>query len=401
MTDSHLILRLATPTESRYIRDQNAASWAGDLPVETYHKREHVLASTALTRDGGIECWVLIDPSKPSEVLTSCETIKKPAYLSRPPDNGDKICNVVEVYAHGLGSVYTPECQRKKGYCQEMLRLIKEHMMKENPEGFNVLYSDIGKQFYAKHGWLPHRSSHLQFPSVGPVPESTMTGITPLVRASIPALCAQDIALVKSHLLTPPSHKKSRIAFIPDYNTMDWHWTREEFIAPVLRAHMNEAPEIKGAITKDGKRWVLWNRDFATKSSQLYIIRYVDLSKQPRESRESSALSQSPRSSLSSGSESSNSDNSDSESEQEDQEEQEQLSALLTAAAMEAKKWGLAKVTMWNPDKACVKAAQKAFGNEVKMVDREMDSIASVMMHKEGSDEESIEWVANEKYAWC
>jgi hypothetical protein len=145
MTDSHLILRLATPTESRYIRDQNAASWAGDLPVETYHKREHVLASTALTRNGGIECWVLIDPSKPSEVLTSCETIKKPAYISRPPVNGDKICNVVEVYAHGLGSVYTPECQRKKGYCQEMLRLIKEHMMKENPEGFNVLYSDIGK----------------------------------------------------------------------------------------------------------------------------------------------------------------------------------------------------------------------------------------------------------------
>lgn len=160
----------------------------------------------------------------------------------------------------------------------------------------------------------------------------------------------------------------TRIAFIPDYRSMEWHWAREEFVAPVLRNHINDKPEIKGAITADGKRWMIWTRDFG-KSSQLTIIRLVNISRNLDET-----------------------------------EHVEQLAALFRAAGQEAAKWDLQKVYMWNPDELTVRAARKAAGEAgVTVVDREADSIASLMMHheKEGSGPEYVDWEVNEKYAWC
>jgi hypothetical protein len=386
MTGSHFILRPATAQEIYHLHDLNSASWAGDLDVETYHAREQTLASTPLTRNGGLSAWVLVDPADdPHKVLSSCETTRKDALMSMPHVDGNCFSTVKQVTAHGIGSVFTPAEHRGKGYAGIMLQLLAQALKKGNADGFSVLYSDIGKvsllaikkrrdmalcslglsqKFYAKHGWLPHRSTHLEFPALE---SGTFSGIKLLRSTDVPALCVKDITAVKEKLSRPPIDSKTKIAFVPNYQTLEWHWAREEFVAPVLRKHIDMKPELKGAITVDGKRWIIWNRDFG-KISQLYIIRYVNLSRSLDETKE-----------------------------------EEQLANLFLAAGLEARKWGLQKVTMWNPDEICIRAARRAAGSTVKVVDRENDSIASLMMHpnKLGSGPDKVEWLANEKFGWC
>jgi len=390
MTGSHLVLRPATTKEVHYIHDLNSSVWAGGLTVEMYHARERTLASIPLTRNGGWSAWVLVNSEELWEVLSSCETIKKDAFVSRLPVNGGVASSVKQVTAHCVGNVFTPVEHRGKGYAGIMLQLLAETLRDGNADGFNVLYSDIGKvcfpsgwwlvgwmardadadrkqKFYASFGWLPHRSTHLEFPAIEEVC-APIAGVKPLRSTDVPSLCVKDVAALTELLSRPHTSANTRIAFVPDYQTMEWHWTREEFVAPVLRKHMDIEPEIKGAIAADGKRWFLWNRDFGKKSSQLFIIRYVNLSR-----------------SLS------------------DVEEENHVSKLFRAAGIEAHKWGLKKVTMWNPDEICIRAARRVAGPAARVVGRETDSICSVMMHpkQQGSGPEDVDWVANEKYAWC
>lgn len=168
MTGSPLILRPATDEEIAYIRTLNAASWAGDLDVKTYHDRERVLSSTALTRNGGISCWVLVNPAEPYNILSSCETIKKHALVSLPPPSpadvgpGDATHLISPVAAHVIGNVFTPLKHRRNGYAGAMLRLLAETLKHGSPEGFSVLYSDIGK---VGSVWCWFRKGRTEFPS--------------------------------------------------------------------------------------------------------------------------------------------------------------------------------------------------------------------------------------------
>lgn len=147
MTVTPFLLRPARGHEIDHIRTLNSEMWAKDLDVETYHERERTIGSVTLTRDGGIRCWVLVNPEsdQPDDVLSSCETIRKHTFISRPPVNGQKTCNLTETEAHSIGCVYTPKQHRGKGYAGIMLKILADYLMKENERGFSVLYSDIGK----------------------------------------------------------------------------------------------------------------------------------------------------------------------------------------------------------------------------------------------------------------
>lgn len=125
-------------------------------------------------------------------------------------------------------------------------------------------------------------------------------------------------------------------------------------------------PKVKGAITRDGLRWIMWGRDFSLGDPKLYILRVVNLGDQVGLAAD--------------------------------------MDAMLRAAVDEAAKWGLKKVCVWNPDQGLVESAKRVAGGEVQVEDREMDSIASLMMYgeaKAGSGVEDVEWVFNEKFGWC
>lgn len=146
MTGSQFLLRPATPAEIDFLCGLNSVEWAGDLDVETYRLREQTLASTTLCKNGGISTWVLVNPSDdPNKLLSSCETIKKEAFIAKPPVNGNMWSEVVEVVAPAIGCVFTPIEHRGKKYAGHMLQMLAESLMRQDEHAFSILFSDIGK----------------------------------------------------------------------------------------------------------------------------------------------------------------------------------------------------------------------------------------------------------------
>jgi hypothetical protein len=68
-------------------------------------------------------------------------------------------------------------------------------------------------------------------------------------------------------------------------------------------------------------------------------------------------------------------------------------------AQKEAAEWKIAEVQMWNPDEK-LKALVKRSGVKFGFVDRDKDSIASLRWYGDGNTAD-VDWVYNEKYAWC
>ena len=58
----------------------------------------------------------------------------------------------------------------------------------------------------------------------------------------------------------------------------------------------------------------------------------------------------------------------------------------------------MAEVEVWNPDEMVLTAAKEIAPGAV-VVDREKESIASLKWY--GKDGGDVEWLENEKFAWC
>jgi hypothetical protein len=148
-------LRLVHPTDEEKLMqfNLNGAEWRGALSLPAYLRREETLSQQALTRDGGISYWILIDtalqgnPLDPSSgtrlPLASCETYRKKTLIWQNDELHESIC-------HGIGSVFCASHLRKRGYAQRMMtelsQALRTYQMEEGKECmFSILFSDIGK----------------------------------------------------------------------------------------------------------------------------------------------------------------------------------------------------------------------------------------------------------------
>lgn len=148
-------LQLLHPTqEEKLIQFKlNGAEWRGALSLPAYLRREETLSKQALTQDGGITYWILVDttldgnPLDPASgtrlPLASCESYRKRALVWHDSKLHETIC-------HGIGSVFCASHLRKRGYAQRMMKelgkALRTHQMGEQKENlFSILYSDIGK----------------------------------------------------------------------------------------------------------------------------------------------------------------------------------------------------------------------------------------------------------------
>lgn len=77
------------------------------------------------------------------------------------------------------------------------------------------------------------------------------------------------------------------------------------------------------------------------------------------------------------------------------------LRAVIETAQAEAAEWRLSSVNLWDPSRLVHEWIEKSNVRYWK-IDREDESIASLLWYRDGSGrEDMLEWVANEKYAWC
>ncbi|KAF2472064.1 uncharacterized protein BDR25DRAFT_333511 [Lindgomyces ingoldianus] len=393
-------LALVHPTEEEKLIQfkLNGVEWRGALSLPAYLRREEVLSKQSLTRDGGITYWILVDtaakenPLDPSSSarlpLASCETYRKKALVWQDG-------KVHETISHGIGSVFCAPHLRKRGYAarlmQELGKLLRtHHTSKQTESWFSVLFSDIGKKFYAEHGWEPFNSAHVCIPAG--VSESldanSLPTVRPLRKEHLAELCKIDEALVRKTLESRAKNSNTAVALIPDIETIRWHHAREDFVGTELHG---KTPDIKGAMvgSEKGKRiWCYWTRMWynsnpaEAKGNTLHILRLV-IEDEGRNDWERSG-----RSHMNGAAPDHNHDAA--------------IASLLLMAQREAQEWNMEEIEAWNPSSAMMAAAQKLDPN-AKVVNRDMESITSLKWFPshDGPVADSIDWIGNEKYCWC
>jgi hypothetical protein len=452
-TSPHLQLLIATPAENAAQTVSNSAEWRGPLTQEVYLRREAHLATQDLTRDGGLTAWLLIDTTSASgkgessilsdqdgerrrgRILCGCETIRKRALTK--VDDGP----VREVVCYGVASVFCSEELRGRGYAGRMIEELGKRLegnldlptLKESrgDDGepvksaasieterplFSVLFSDIGRKFYAARGWRAYPSTHIALPAASAPDDSTSSAAPsnlPPVRllstADLPSLCARDEVLIRTRLAHTKSqtHQNPAIAIIPDHATIAWHHARENFFARELGGR--ESPKFKGGLvylqppnaspqgtTGDssgggGKIWCYWNRVWTEHNDDkdpntLYILR---LAADDEEVMNKVLVEE--------------------EGDAADDVVVEAVAALLHAARVQAREWGMKKVCMWSPSGVSVAAARRLMLQEsgqdaadaIRIITRENDSITSLRWFGEGGAGRELEWWCNEKFQWC
>lgn len=383
-------LYLAQPTQEE-INEQlqgNSAEWKGPLTIEAYFRRETFLLDQGLARNGGLTPWVLCKGRGSSrQALTSCETLRKRALVVRDG-------KVEEATCHGVASVFCPTEHRGRGYAGTMIKLLGEalqhHQETEKSKVlFSVLYSDIGKKFYAAQGWVPFPSSHISLHPTTARPTLSLPPVKPLHESDLPELCRMDEQLLHTRLQHAATQRKNVVAIIPDAETLIWHHAREAFVSRELYA--GKEPEIKGAMVgnEPGKRvWCYWIRKWenpdlsVVDKNELHILRlvvddpsYLDFEAATEHGVKAAAGNN---------------------------EIVKAVAALLQAARGEAIRWNMGHVELWNPTSATLAAARMLEG-DAQITHRETDSIASLRWYGENPEHaaDQVEWLGNEKFAWC
>ncbi|KAK8090783.1 hypothetical protein PG994_000288 [Apiospora phragmitis] len=367
---SDLILTHPTQDEKYATWRLNSKEWKGALSEEDYLRREPYMETVPLSKDGGMQHWVLTSEASPEgskrTVLSSCETLRKRVLV------GDAAGQVKEGIAYGVGSVFTDPALRGNRYGARMLRELEKVLRNgaEPPECqqqrplASALWSDIGKQFYAKKGWPAYPSLHVTFAIPGGVAAGDAEAARharPITYDNLKELCDLDEKLMREQLAKPRSDGKMRFCFAPDYDIMRWHFYRDDIIARALFKDRGPT-ETKGAVAgPDGKRvWVLWVRNFH---------------ENPQDTAKNKMNETAPAEELA-----------------------ESFAAVMAKAHGYARDWKLGKIDLWNPT-ATISSLIEASRLQSEIVERHVDSIPSMRWY--GEDEgEHVEWVANEKYCW-
>lgn len=364
-------VQLDHPTRKECVAIWTSTSnaWKGALTPYEYVEEAAYLLTVPLNKDGGMTIWILTDKTLPPEerpILASCETIRKRTLIS------DSDGNVKETITHGVASVYTNPAYRGQGYASRLMKDLGEVLQTwqsdiGKPSG-SILFSDIGKKFYGNLGWLPFRSSHVEFEAVaGPEPLNS----TPLLAQDLAELCRLDESMLRK-AMSKKTGGKTRMAIIPDEDSMLWFHRKEEFLT---RKKVFDKPFlVKGAVSgKPGNRvWMIWDHflhgplDDSEAGNTLYILRLV-IENEDEGQRDKKA---------------------------------ELLKNVIEAAQAEAAKWKLPTVEMWNPTLLVEDLLQHTGIHHIKE-DRKQDSICSLMWYgDENGTQDEIEWVVNEKFEW-
>lgn len=364
-------LHLAHPTdlENLAIWELTADAWKDALSVDMYVQEAAYLMTVPLARNGGMTQWVLVDKNLPPDqrpLLASCETFLKRSWIS------DTDGNVTEAITHGVASVFTDTRLRGQGYASRLMTELAEELRIWQTETTkcvaSILFSDIGKHFYSKLGWHAFPSHDLEFEPSG----EGLSAAKPIFANDLKRLCELDEVLSRKALCASSTGTKTRLMIVPDHEHMLWHHSKEEFASETL---FQRKPHIKGAIFgQNGHRvWVVWTHRFyeppsnAASINTLYILRLVI---------ENEVLWESGL-------------------------QVEALREVILAAQAEAFQWGLHSVKMWGPSTA-VQEMVKRTGINYRHEHREKDEICSLRWYGGGSgQEDEVEWVSSEKYAWC
>lgn len=369
-------LHLTHPTSSEFgsIYSLSFQEWGDALTLPQYLEESAFLTTVPLAKDGGMSIWLLTDRTLPHNnrpILCSCETFRKRTFVTT--SNG----HFSEAIIHSVASVFCNPKYRGRGYAARLMRelaVILPNWQTESKKCVgSVLYSDIGKTYYAKLGWHPFPlNDHIEFDPM-PISKLPKIEIRTIAEKDLDQLCKDDEAMIW-RAMTSSSSRKPLMMLVPDLDHMLWHHRKEEFACDKL---FGNHPHAKGVMTGEpnDRIWVIWTHRYygrpraISMNNTLYILRVVieNKSKDP-EQREHQV---------------------------------EQMRAILWAAQHEAAEWKLDGVKIWDPAHLIQDMVERT-GIQHRRVERDEESIASLLWFGDGSGkDDTVEWLGNEKYGWC
>ena len=387
-------LQLTHPTQDECVKiwTNTSASWADSLTPQVYLQEQSFLTTVPLAKDGGMTTWILTDRNLPPDhrpIFCSCESYLKPSLMS---DNNNVDGNIEEVIVHGIASVFCPLEYRRRGYATRHMTEVGKALRKwqgdqGKPVAGSVLYSDIGKDFYAKFGWQPNQTNwHIEFPPSKAPPESPLT--REITEDDLAKLCRRDEAIIRESMIKLKDGVNKYITILPNLDHMLWHIAKENFATERL---FGRTPRAKGAIVGEpgSQVWAIWTRryyshpdeDSQDQNNVLYIQRLLV-------EGEHSANKPTPTME-------------EDFSAKRMEKQAESLLHVIQAAQAEAAEWRLDAVKLWEPS-PWVQHVIKESKLVHRVAHREEDSIASCMWY-DGNGERGTPpiWINNQHYAWC
>ena len=384
-TSPSLALRHPTTEECTQISMSTSTTWADALPSALYLKEQSHLATAPLAKDGGMTTWVLVDtklsPDK-RQILSSCETYRKRALISA--SDGE----VQERIVHGVASVYCSEKLRGRGYAGRLLKELSKELRTWQthnlPCAGSILYSDIGRRYYAKLGWHPNATNfHFE---LKPIHMSWPVTAVPIHTGTMDDLCQSDEGILRKSMAATSLDRPLCMTIIPDVEHMLWHHAKEEYACDFL---FGKIPTAKGAIAGPPKNrvWAIWthryykNPSIEKANNVLYILRLV-IEADPTATRLPSNAHLRPSPELYGST-------------------LESFNAVLQAAQAEAAEWKLDGVQIWDPTPFAKEMLVES-GLEHVEVERAEEYIASLLWYDNegGIEGTSPLWVNCEHYAW-
>ncbi|KAL8791386.1 MAG: hypothetical protein Q9213_000002 [Squamulea squamosa] len=381
----NLHLTQATPDECVKIWTDTSVSWRDSLTVPVYLQEQLYLKTIPLAKNDGMTIWILVEKQCPPDhrrIFCSCESFLKRSLMS------NAACQIEEVIVHGVASVFCPLEYRRRGYATrhmtELANVLCTWQSDQARVAGSILYSDIGKSFYAKFGWQPNPSNwHLEFQPTNQ-PRSSL--VRELFKDDLEELCKRDEVIIREAMAKPRDGAKKLVTVLPDLDHMLWHIGKETFATERL---FGKTPRAKGAIAglPGSQVWAIWTHRYYTHptveahSNVLYILRLVvegdDCMNKVPSTRENNLFR----------------DNRTSQA--------DSLIAVLKYAQAEAAEWLLDYIKLWEPTPWVQDVIRKSSVNYRK-IEREGDSIASGLWYNEASGNEAVPvWINNEHYAWC
>jgi hypothetical protein len=375
-TSPELHLTQATEQERTDLWHSNSIEWAGALSTFDYVQREISLLNALQAQGKRTSYWVLVDGAfhaNPRRILASCQTIQKQAFLAEE----GRVC---EVTVHAITNVFCDTRYRGKGYASRMLLELQRVLgggqstlddRTSTTSPFTILYSDLGKEFYARLGWHPFSSKELVLPAKSTYGDDAI-GSTPLYNYHLADLCEIDTCQIRL-ALERQSTDCVHMALVPDLATIRWHHTRESFICYRTSGRI---PVVRGAISgQPGRRiWAIWTRTIhgpykPSSGNRLSVLRLVT------------------------------------EYEDVTQEAIQCMRQVLLMAMQEAARWDMSEVDLWNPS-SLIQRLIHSTGLAYQEQERKLESIPSVAwLNQKGAESSpnpsNTKWMCNEKYGWC
>ncbi|KUJ07773.1 uncharacterized protein LY89DRAFT_352507 [Mollisia scopiformis] len=368
-TAPELQLSHPSPGECQTIWNIISEEWRDALSLDEFMEESAYLLTVPLAKDGGMTMWVLVEKdSVPDQraILATCESFRERALVSTPEGK------IEDVVVHGIASVFCDPKYRGKGYPKRMLSQLAQVLRTwqlgagEKCVG-SVLYSDIGKKYYASIGWkAAPNNTHIEFPAHLHL---KLDGVKMLEGKDLAQLCKEDEEMARKDLAKLSTTGRQRMMIIPDHDHMLWHHCKVKFATERL---FGGVPRFKGAIVgePDSRIWAIWTHRFyddpqpVPSGNVLHILRLVI--EDP--GRDSEVL-------------------------------QAQLQLIFQSAQAEAASWNLDEVDLWDPHPR-VQRLVRRMDIEHAMFEREEEGIASLYWYDE-EEKGRPDWIANERYAWC